>query len=43
MPTSEDVKAMLAKVSEPENGVDIEYVENDDEVLMGSVCFRFKW
>lgn len=33
---------MLGKVSEPENDVDIEYIENDDEVLMGTVCFRFK-
>lgn len=31
---------MLDKVSEPEKDVEVEYVENDDEVLMGNVLFR---
>jgi len=33
---------MLGKVSEPEKDVEVEYVENDDEALMGSVYFMYK-
>lgn len=35
--TGEEIKAMLGKPDEISEGVEIEYIENDDEILTGRV------
>ena len=37
MPNSEDIKAMLTSSSEPVKDVDVEYIEDDEQILAGRV------